>query len=154
MKRFMEMACAQALEGISKGEGGPFGAVIVKDGRLIAGGHNMVIGSNDSTAHGEITAIREAERILGTYDLSGCELYTTCYPCPMCLAAIMWARISKVYYGCTAEDAAAIGFDDDIFYRAMESPDFNGLLTVEQEERESCLPLFEKWESSDKKKMY
>lgn len=154
MKRFMEMAYAQALEGITKGEGGPFGAVIVKDGRLIAGGHNMVISSNDSTAHGEITAIREAEGLLGTYDLSGCELYTTCYPCPMCLAAIMWARISKVYYGCTAEDAAAIGFDDDVFYRAMESPDFNGLLTVEQEEREVCLPLFEKWQSSDKKKMY
>lgn len=154
MKDFMEMACAEAREGITNGDGGPFGAVIVKNGRMIASGHNMVIGSNDSTAHGEITAIRRAEQVLGTYDLSGCELYTTCYPCPMCLAAIMWARITKVYYGCTAEDAAAIGFDDQVFYQALEAPDFNGLITMERGARDVCLPLFQQWMTSDTKKMY
>lgn len=154
MADFMAAACAEALVGVNQGDGGPFGAVVVKDNRVIAAGHNMVIGSNDSTAHGEIVAIRRAEQVLGTYDLSGCELYTTGYPCPMCLAAIMWARIGKVHYGCTVEDAARIGFDDGIFYQALAAPDYNGLLTLTPGDRQICLELFDKWLTSENKKLY
>ena len=113
MSEFMKVAIAEAEKGITAGDGGPFGAVVVKDGEIVSSGHNRVISSNDSTCHGEIDAIRKAEQKLGTYDLSGCELYTTGEPCPMCLAAILWANISKVYYGCTISDNAKIGFRDE-----------------------------------------
>lgn len=154
MGDFMAAACAEALAGVTSGDGGPFGAVVVKDGQVVGAGHNMVIGSNDSTAHGEIVAIRRAEQALGTYDLSGCELYTTGYPCPMCLAAILWARIDKVYYGCTVEDAARIGFDDSAFYEALAAPDYKGLLQLRQKDRQACLELFDKWLTSENKKLY
>ena len=114
-KEFMEMAVKEAREGIAKRDGGPFGAVVVKDGEMIASGHNRVLANNDSTCHGEIDAIRKAEGLLGTYDLTGCELYTTGEPCPMCLAAIMWANIGKVYYGCRLSDNEGIGFRDAKF---------------------------------------
>ena len=103
---YMTEAIREALDGISQGHGGPFGCVIVKDDEIIGSGHNMVLEEKDSTAHGEITAIRNAENALDSYDLSGCVLYTTGEPCPMCLYAILWANISKVYYGCTIEDNA------------------------------------------------
>lgn len=112
----MQMAIEEAREGIRNGHGGPFGAVITKDGKVIAKGHNHVVVNNDPTCHGEIDAIRKACKELGTFDLSGCELYTTHYPCPMCACAIQWANIKKIYYGCTVEDTANIGFRDKDFY--------------------------------------
>ena len=118
-KEFMEMAVNEAREGIANRDGGPFGAVVVKDGEVIASGHNRVLVNNDSTCHGEIDAIRKAERKLGTYDLSGCQVYTTGEPCPMCLAAILWANIEKVYYGCTLVDNEMIGFRDEKFEEMM-----------------------------------
>ena len=119
---FMRAAIAEAELGLRENRGGPFGCVIVRGGSVIARGTNLVTSTNDPTAHAEVTAIREACRQLGTFRLEGCELYTSCEPCPMCLAAIYWARISKVYYGNTREDAAAIGFDDDFIYRQMPLP--------------------------------
>ena len=138
---YMTEAIREALDGISQGHGGPFGCVIVKDDKIIGTGHNMVLEEKDSTAHGEITAIRNAEDALDSYDLSGCELYTTGEPCPMCLYAILWANISKVYYGCTIEDNADIGFRDAAFDKlsgGRESlSDF--LVCID---RDACLKLF------------
>ena len=138
---YMTEAIREALDGISQGHGGPFGCVIVKDDEIIGSGHNMVLEEKDSTAHGEITAIRNAEDALDSYDLSGCELYTTGEPCPMCLYAILWANISKVYYGCTIEDNADIGFRDEAFDKlsgGRESlSDF--LVCID---RDACLKLF------------
>ncbi len=108
--QYMKLAIKEALQGILNGEGGPFGTVIVKDGKVIGKGHNMVLKNNDSTAHGEISAIRNAESNIGSFDLSGAILYTTGEPCPMCLAACMWANISKVYYGCTIRNCRKINF--------------------------------------------
>lgn len=124
--------------------GGPFGAVIVKDGVAIAIESNSVLHDNDPTAHAEINVIRAACKHLGTHDLSGCELYTTCYPCPMCLSAIIWANIKTVYYGCTAEDAADIGFRDDFIYKFIESGrKDDSILDMSEICREDCLPLFQ-----------
>ena len=138
---YMTEAIREALEGISQGHGGPFGCVIVKDGEIIGTGHNMVLENKDSTAHGEITAIRNAEKALDSYDLSGCDLYTTGEPCPMCLYAILWANISKVYYGCTIEDNADIGFRDEAFDELSGGrenlEDF--LVCID---RDACLELF------------
>ncbi len=139
---YMSEAIREALDGISQGHGGPFGCVIVKDDEIIGTGHNRVLEDNDSTAHGEITAIRNAEDALDSYDLSGCVLYTTGEPCPMCLYAILWANISKVYYGCTIEDNADIGFRDEVF------DDLSGgrenlsdfLVCID---RDACLKLFQ-----------
>ena len=117
MNKFMRLALKEAREGISNNHGGPFGAVIVKDGEIIATGHNHVVANNDPTCHGEIDAIRKACTKLNTFDLTGCELYTTGYPCPMCLSAIIWANIKKVYYSCDAKDAERIGFRDDFIYK-------------------------------------
>ena len=138
---YMTEAIREALDGISQGHGGPFGCVIVKDDEIIGSGHNMVLEEKDSTAHGEITAIRNAEDALDSYDLSGCELYTTGEPCPMCLYAILWANISKVYYGCTIEDNADIGFRDEAFDELSGGrerlSDF--LVCID---RDACLKLF------------
>ena len=140
----MQMAIDTALEGISKGEGGPFGSVIVRDGEVVGVGHNKVLVDHDSTEHGEIVAIRDAERSLGTHDLTGCELYTTGEPCPMCLAAILWANIDKVYYGCTIRDNAKIGFRDERFDKLFGGrKNFSRLL--EQIDREACLQLFDEY---------
>ena len=117
MNKFMEMAKNNADNGIIKKEGGPFGAVIIdKDGNVIANGNNQVLLQNDPTAHAEIVAIRNACKVLNTYDLSDYILYTSCEPCPMCLSAIIWSNIKTVYYGCTKKDAGEIGFRDDIIY--------------------------------------
>lgn len=148
-KEFMETAISEAKTGIANGHGGPFGAVIVKNGEIIASGHNCVLKNNDSTCHGEIDAIRKAEQKLGTYDLSGCELYTTGEPCPMCLAAIFWANIDKVYYGCTIEDNTKIGFRDAKFNEMLGGrKNLNNLL--EQHDRDLCLSLFNEYNSSNK----
>jgi guanine deaminase len=151
---YFEIACAEAEQGMLAGQGGPFGAVVVKDDKVIARGHNQVISSHDSTAHAEITAIRQAEQALGTHDLSGCEIYTTCYPCPMCLGAIMWARIPTVHYGCTADEAAEIGFDDSAFYEALASPVSNKLVTMERSNSRQCRALFKKWLELDNRVTY
>ena len=141
---YMELAIAQAREGIHNNHGGPFGTVIVKDGEVIGQGHNMVLANNDSTAHGEITAIRDAEAKLGTYDLSGAVLYTTGEPCPMCLAACMWANIDKVYYGCTIADNAIIGFRDEAFDAMFGGREAFQDYLIELD-RDACLKLFEEY---------
>ncbi len=118
-KELMRRAVALAEESVAKG-GGPFGAVIARGGEIVAEGANCVVPHHDPTAHAEVSAIREAARRLGTHDLSGCEIYTSCEPCPMCLGAIYWAHLDKIYYGCDRKDAAAIGFDDDFIYRELQ----------------------------------
>jgi tRNA(Arg) A34 adenosine deaminase TadA len=139
---YMTEAIKEALDGISQGHGGPFGCVIVKDDEIIGKGHNMVLVNKDSTAHGEITAIRNAEQELDSYDLSGCDLYTTGEPYPMCLYAILWANIGKVYYGCTIADNAEIGFRDEVFDQLSggreNMSDFMVCI-----DRDACLELFQ-----------
>ena len=149
-QKFMQLAITEAKTGIRNGDGGPFGAVIVKDGEVIANGHNCVLKNHDSTCHGEIDAIRKAEQVLQTHDLSDCELYTTGEPCPMCLAAILWANIKKVYYGCTLADNEKIGFRDLKFEKLMGDrtnlpPDF-----LEEHDRNLCLELFDEYNHLDK----
>jgi guanine deaminase len=119
---FMEKAIALATENVTSGRGGPFGAVIVREGEIVATGVNLVSTTNDPTAHGEIVAIRNACAALATFRLSGCDIYTSCEPCPMCLAAIYWARCEAIFYGNSAADAAAAGFDDAFLYREIERP--------------------------------
>ena len=152
MNRWMEVAYNEAVYGMTHQEGGPFGAVIVKDGNIIAKAHNRVLLSNDPTAHAEVNAIREASRVLNSFDLSGCVLYTTCKPCPMCLGAVMWARISKVYYGTTEKDAAAIGFDDARFYNIINGNDNS--LAMEQIDYEESKKLFDKWMQNTQRQLY
>lgn len=118
---YMALACHEARQGIEQGHGGPFGCVIVKNGKIVGKGHNRVLIDNDPTAHGEITAIRDACRNLNTHDLSGCDLYTTGEPCPMCMAAIMWARIQNIYYAKSLEENSALGFDDRPMYDEISS---------------------------------
>lgn len=145
-KEFMEIAVSEAREGITSRDGGPFGAVVVKDGEVVASGHNRVLSNNDSTCHGEIDAMRRAESRLGTYDLTGCELYTTGEPCPMCLAAIMWANIGKVYYGCRLSDNEEIGFRDAKFDAVMGGRAGLPEGFLEERDREMCLELFREYE--------
>lgn len=151
--KYMKMAIEQARTGIHKGHGGPFGSVIVKNDKIIGLGHNMVLKNNDSTAHGEVVAIRNAEKELGTYDLSGSEIYTTGEPCPMCLAACMWANISKVYYGCTIDDNEMIGFRDAKFDHLLggraKMADY-----LQQVGRDLCLELFNEYNNIDTKTIY
>jgi guanine deaminase len=152
MNKFMEMAIEEAKKGVDKGDGGPFGSVVVKEGQVIARGHNHVVSNNDPTCHGEIDAIRKACLALNTFDLSGCEIYTTGEPCPMCACAIMWSNIGKVYYGCTIEDNAAIGFRDEkfaSFFHMDKRPSF-----YEETDRMECLELFAYYKSIKDKIAY
>jgi len=119
---FMEKAIALATENVTSGRGGPFGAVIVRNEEVVGTGANLVTATNDPTAHGEIVAIRNACTSLGTFQLSGCHIYTSCEPCPMCLAAIYWARCDAIFYGSCAADAAAAGFDDAFLYEEIKRP--------------------------------
>ena len=119
---FMMQAIELATENVTSGRGGPFGAVVVKDGVVVATGVNMVTATNDATAHAEVTAIRNACKVLGTFQLDGCDVYTSCEPCPMCLGAIYWARCRAIYYGNTAADAAKAGFEDAFLYEEMKKP--------------------------------
>lgn len=153
MNKYMNIAKDSALEGITRGDGGPFGAVITSsDGEIISTGNNKVLCLNDPTAHAEIVAIRKACEKLGTYDLSGCILYTSCEPCPMCLSAIIWANIDKVYYGCTRDDAKDIGFRDDFIYEYLKG-NVSGVLDMKMLDREECLEAFEKYKN-DKGTIY
>lgn len=149
MNKYMDLAIENAKIGIKEKHGGPFASVIVKDERIIAVGHNEVLLHHDPTLHGEIVAIKKATQKLGTHDLSGCELYTTGEPCPMCLCACMWANIDKVYYGCTIEDNEMIGFRDKKFDSL-----FGGRQNLENYleniDREACLELFDEYNKMDK----
>ena len=139
---YMQAAIDEALTGITLGHGGPFGAVIVRDGEIVGSGHNRVLANNDPTCHGEVSAIRDACTNLRTFDLSGCEIYTTGEPCPMCLYACMWANIDKVWYGCTIEDNAMIGFrDEEMDSLAGGRDQLADYLTCI--DRDACLQLFE-----------
>ena len=145
---FMKRAIELSIESVNK-NGGPFGSVIVKDNKIVAEGSNKVTFSNDPTAHGEIVAIREACKKLKNFNLSGCELYSTCEPCPMCLSAIYWARIDKVYYANTREDARKIDFDDSLIYSELNKKIDERKISMTQMMRKEALQAFELW---DKKK--
>jgi guanine deaminase len=148
---FMREAIRLSLENIRSGKGGPFGAVIVKDGKIIARGFNQVTSSNDPTAHAEVVAIREACKELGTFQLDGCEIYTSCEPCPMCLGAIYWARPEKMYYANTKVDAANIGFDDQFIYEEIELSLSDRKLKCEHLLNDEALVVFKEWsEKQDK----
>ena len=151
MNRYMKSAIREAYRGIESGHGGPFGAVIVKDGRIVAKGHNEVLKNRDATCHGEVMAIRRASKKLGTHNLKGCELYTTAEPCPMCLGAIMWANIDKVYFGCNINDTDKIGFRDEKFYNATKE---EKEAFMQELERGECLKLFSDYAAIDCKENY
>ena len=147
---FMDEAIAESAKNLETGHGGPFGAVVVKDGVIVGRGHNEVLKNNDPTCHGEIQAIRDACRSLGTYDLSGCELYTSAEPCPMRLSAIIWANIKTVYYGNSAKDAAAIGFRDDFIYDFIKRGCADeGTLALRQMGREEAIKIFEQYKEKN-----
>ena len=146
MNEFMDVAIDLSNDNFDKKYGGPFGACIVKDGKIIGKGFNRVIKDIDPTAHAEIVAIREACKNTNSHDLSGCELYTSCYPCPMCLSAIIWSNIKKVYYANTKEDAASIGFRDDYIYDYIKSNmEDKNILELKELNREEAIKVFEKY---------
>jgi len=151
---FISVAVREAMNGIQKGHGGPFGSVIVKDGKIISKAHNEVVKRNDPTAHAEVLAIRKAGTKTGSFHLEGCSIYSTCEPCPMCLSAILWARIDQCYYVCSRQDAENIGFDDNRFYEFLNGhgnlADFK-LLKIDHRE---CLHLFDTYKSLKNKILY
>ncbi len=153
-KQFMRAAIEQSRQGMEQNEGGPFGAIVVKEGQIIGRGNNKVTSTNDPTAHAEVVAIRDACRHLNNFQLEGCILYTSCEPCPMCLGAIYWARPEKVYFGCTREDAASIGFDDDFIYREMALPIEARQLPLVQLLPEEALTVFAQWREKTDKREY
>jgi len=151
----MKMAADEAVKNINTEDGGPFGAVIVKNGVIVASAHNEVLKNKDATCHAEVQAIRLASKKLGTFDLSGCELYTSCYPCPMCLSAAIWANIKKIYYGNTAEDAANIGFRDDFIYKFIRDHERDkSVLDLQKLGREITLDAFKEFMNKADKKVY
>jgi len=153
-QKFMRMAIKASEKNVLDSIGGPFGAVIVKDGKVIAKSGNKVTSTNDPTAHAEVSAIRIACKKLKTFDLSGCVVYTSCEPCPMCLAAIYWARVDAVYYGNTKKDAADINFDDSFIYDEIEKPTAERKLPIKQLMRDEALQAFKLWEQSAMKVTY
>lgn len=158
MNEYMRIAKELAKENLETNAGGPFGACVVKDGKIIGKGSNNVLSSNDPTAHAEITAIRQACKNINSYNLSGCELYSSCYPCPMCLSAIIWSNIKTVYYGNTKEDAADIGFRDDFIYEYIGNLSKNvqnsNILKLTSMDREETIKEFEKFKNKEDKIIY
>lgn len=151
--QFMIRAIELSKKSVENG-GGPFGAVIVKDGKMVAEGSNCVTLNNDPTAHAEVSTIRNACTALNTFDLSGCEIYTSCEPCPMCLSAIYWARIERIYFGCDKHDAKEIGFDDSFIYEQIElKPEFRSIPS-KQILHEEALSAFRMWDAKDDKTEY
>ncbi|MBQ7994900.1 MAG: nucleoside deaminase [Bacilli bacterium] len=148
----MKAAINEARKGINAGHGGPFGAIIVKDGKIVGRGHNQVLKRNDPTCHGEIMAIHSACKKLGTFDLSGSVIYTTGYPCPMCFGAILWANISKIYYGCNVIDTEKIGFRDNKFYEMSENKDSSSF--IEELNRDECLRLYDEYMAKENRTNY
>ena len=150
----MLQAIELAKNGMLAGNGGPFGCVIVKDGKIVGQGSNMVLKTKDPTAHAEVVAIRDACKNLDNFQLDGCEVYTSCEPCPMCLGAIFWARPAKFYFACTKEDAANAGFDDDFIYQEIEVKPSERQIPMISFLREESLKAFELWKEKGDKKVY
>lgn len=150
---FMRQAIALALENIRNG-GGPFAALVVKDGTIVATGANRVTATNDPTAHAEIVAMREACRKLENFQLDDCEIYTTCEPCPMCLGAIYWARPARIFFASRASDAAAAGFDDDFIYDELQTPAEDRRIPMMEMQREEALVIFQEWLAKPDKTPY
>jgi tRNA(Arg) A34 adenosine deaminase TadA len=151
---FMARAIQLSLDNVHSDRGGPFGAVVVKDGAVIAEGSNQVTSTNDPTAHAEVVAIREACRNLALFDLEGCEIYCSCEPCPMCLGAIYWARLSRIYFANAGEDASRIGFDDSLIYRELSEPHSQRKIPMIQMMREEALEAFRTWQNKRDKIEY
>ena len=158
MNEYMKVAKELSEDNLKTNVGGPFGACVVKDGKIIGKGSNHVLSNNDPTAHAEVMAIRDACKNINTYDLSDCELYTSCYPCPMCLSAIIWANIKKVYYGNTKEDAANIGFRDDYIYNFINNLTNNinedNVLKLECMDRSETIKTFDEFSKKSDKTIY
>jgi guanine deaminase len=151
---FMARAIQLSIDGVQSGQGGPFGAVIVKEGKIVAEGMNRVTSPNDPTAHAEVLAIRQACEKMGVFELKDCELYSSCEPCPMCLGAIYWARLSRIYFASTAEDAAKIGFDDSFIYDELKKPFSQRRIPAIQMMREEALAGFAAWTARTNKIPY
>ncbi|MDE3125648.1 MAG: nucleoside deaminase [Bacteroidota bacterium] len=151
---YMREAIKVGMEGMMADHGGPFGCVIVKNGEIIARGCNKVLLLNDPTAHAEVTAIREACKVLNDFQLADCEIYTTCEPCPMCMGAIYWARPKKVYFANTREDAANIGFDDSFIYQEISLPVHQRSMVMECIGRNEAITMFEAWQQKQHKTLY
>lgn len=151
---FMERAIHLSIEGVQSGLGGPFGAVIVKEGKIVAEGMNRVTSTNDPTAHAEVLAIREACKKLGVFELKDCELYTSCEPCPMCLGASYWSRLARIFFANTAEDAAKIGFDDSFIYGELKRAHSQRRIPAIQLMREEALAGFAAWTAKTDKMPY
>ena len=158
MNKYMKIAKELSEDNLKTNVGGPFGACIVKDGKIIGKCSNHVLSNNDPTAHAEIMAIRDACKSINSYDLSDCELYTSCYPCPMCLSAIIWSNIKKVYYGNTTEDAANIGFRDDYIYSYIKKMTYNtndsSVLELDCMDREETIKAFDDFKKKKNKTIY
>ncbi|MBP9196712.1 MAG: nucleoside deaminase [Saprospiraceae bacterium] len=152
--KFMREAIKLSIDNVKSGKGGPFGAVIVKDGKIIAHGTNEVTSSNDPTAHAEVVAIRNACKMLGTFQLDNCDIYTSCEPCPMCLGAIYWSRPARLFFANTKKDAADINFDDQFIYQELEIPYQDRKLFTKQLLREEALEAFKLWSTSNNKIEY
>jgi guanine deaminase len=150
----MRRAIKLSLENLRSNQGGPFGAVVVKNGAVIGEGSNQVLTTNDPSAHAEVVAIRNACRSLNTFQLTGCEIYSSCEPCPMCMGLIYWARPEKLFYANTAADAAKIGFDDALIYRELAMPRKKRSIRMEQMMRDEALAVFAQWEKKPDKSMY
>ena len=151
---FMWEAIRLSQQNIRDGKGGPFACVIVKEGKIVARGTNLVTSTNDPTAHAEVVAIRKACKVLGTFQLNGCEVYTTCEPCPMCLGAIYWARPDRIYFANSREDAAKIGFDDMFLYEELPRKISERKIPTQQLMREEALAAFREWEQKQDKTHY
>lgn len=153
-KDFMLRAIELAKQGMDRNEGGPFGCVVVKNDKIIAEGNNSVTSQNDPTAHAEVVAIRKACENLGTFQLTGCDIYTSCEPCPMCLGAIYWARPDRIYYAATRHDAANAGFDDSFIYDEISEPDESRSIPTQTLGREDAIKVFELWKRKENKTVY
>jgi len=150
----MARAIQLSTENVNSGRGGPFGAVVVKDGEIVAEGVNRVTATNDPTAHAEVLAIREACKKLGRFNLAGCEIYSSCEPCPMCMGAIYWAHLARVYFASAAEDALKAGFDDSLIYRELAQPPLQRKIPMIQMMRDAALVAFRAWEDRPDKILY
>jgi len=153
-EKFMKEAVNTAIKGMNNNEGGPFGCIVVKGGKIIGRGNNKVTSTNDPTAHAEVLAIREACKTLNSFQLEGCEIFTSCEPCPMCLGAIYWARPDKVYYAGNQKDAAHVGFDDEFIYKEIPLPYSKRSIPFEQLGRDIALEAFQKWSEKEDKIEY
>lgn len=153
-EKFMQEAIALSQKSIDQNDGGPFGCVIVKDDVIIGRGHNMVTATNDPTAHAEVVAIRDACKTLHNFQLDGCEVYTSCEPCPMCLGAIYWARPKIIYYANSREDAATFGFDDSMIYDEMAADKDKRKIPIKSIAREDALKIFINWKNKEEKTSY